>query len=458
MTQKERARGSRGRGSAGKGLDETAGPVPTSDDRDADAVSAERRSADPALGGAASADTAAREGAAAAAGSRERASADAASSKPGSAETVGDHAAAADETPVDTSSGPGGDADAARARVSSRTARAVGVAFIALLALAFGVVATGVSGFLWWQYRQFYVSLDEADAESRRALEDLRARTRRVEDSLDAVDSESTTQRRALDELDQALELIPPRLAALDQRIDAVQGGSLDARSQWLKAEAEYYLATANAELNIAGRWEGAVTALELADQLLVELGDPALGQVRAAIAGELIALRSVRLPDTEGLAFGLGRLAERIPDLPLREDLPDNFASDEAALEDAEPGLGRLWLGMRQALSGILRVERRDETVRPALSEAERSLVRRQLAVELELARVALLRGEQQSFETSLSVASGILRAEFDADAPPVEGALGLLSEMAEIDVAPALPDISRSLNRLRAAGTEEN
>jgi uncharacterized protein HemX len=70
----------------------------------------------------------------------------------------------------------------------------------------------------------------------------------------------------------------------------------------------------------------------------------------------------------------------------------------------------------------------------------------------------VALLRGEQQSFETSLSVASGILRAEFDADAPPVEGALGLLSEMAEIDVAPALPDISRSLNRLRAAGTEEN
>jgi hypothetical protein len=36
-----------------------------------------------------------------------------------------------------------------------------------------------------------------------------------------------------------------------------------------------------------------------------------------------LLALRSLRLPDIEGIVFGLGRLAGRADDLPLRSDPP---------------------------------------------------------------------------------------------------------------------------------------
>lgn len=335
---------------------------------------------------------------------------------------------------------------------------AMGLGSLVLLALVLGVIATSVSGFLWWQYRQFYVSLDQADADSRRALEDVRARIRRLEDSLAAAESESATARGALDAVEAELELVPPRLAALDQRLDAVQGGSFDARSQWLRAEAEYYLATANSELDIAGNRDNAITALELADSLLVELGDPALSAVREAIAVELIALKSVRVPDIEGLAFNLAGLAERVEELPMRADAPSAFASDEAALDAAEPGFPRLWLGMKQAVSGIIRVQRREEPVRPALSEAERKLVRRQLALELELARVAVVRAEQAGFTASLTAASGILTREFDVAAPTVEAALRLLGEMRDIEVAPELPNVSLSLNRLRAAGVGEN
>jgi uncharacterized protein HemX len=97
------------------------------------------------------------------------------------------------------------------------------------------------------------------------------------------------------------------------------------------------------------------------------------------------------------------------------------------------------------------VRVERRDEPVPQVLSAAERALSRRQLQVELELARIAALRADRQAFRSGLDMAILILERDFEADTAEVEGARILLAEMRGFDVDPALPDISRSLYLLR-------
>ena len=59
--------------------------------------------------------------------------------------------------------GPGENAPgevASSERSANTTAFSVAVVFSFVLAL----LAATVTGFLWWQYRQFYVSLDAADA------------------------------------------------------------------------------------------------------------------------------------------------------------------------------------------------------------------------------------------------------------------------------------------------------
>jgi uncharacterized protein HemX len=324
------------------------------------------------------------------------------------------------------------------------------------VALVFAVIAVMVAGMLWWQYREFYVSLDETDTAAAAALERVRAEQRALQDGLADANDDVDTLRQLNSSLAERLDALPGRFVALEERLDAVQGGSFDARANLLRSEAEYYLTVANTELSLVGDYESAVTALELADSRLAEIANPELAPVRDAIAGELLALRSLRLPDIEGIVFSLGRLAGRADELPLRADLPLSLGADPDEAVEAEPGLGRLWRAIKGTLLDLVRIERRDEPVPQALSAANRALSRRQLEVELELARIAALRSDEQAFVSGLEMAIEILRRDFDAASADVEGALALLGELRSFDIDPDKPDISRSLNLLREQRNE--
>ena len=85
------------------------------------------------------------------------------------------------------------------------------------------------------------------------------------------------------------------------------------------------------------------------------------------------------------------------------------------------------------------------------ALSAAERELSRRELEIELEVARTAALRADQQAFRSALDSAIGLHQRDFDTDSGEVDGALALLREMRGFDVDPKRPDIGASLMKLR-------
>jgi uroporphyrin-3 C-methyltransferase len=318
------------------------------------------------------------------------------------------------------------------------------------VALLLALVAVVLTGMLWWQYRQFYVSLDQTDAAAAESLTRVRAEQRALQDRLADTGDELAALTQASATLGERLDAVPARFADLEARLDAVQGGSFDARSELLRTEAEYYLVVANTELTLTRDFATALTALELADGRLAEVGDPQLAPVREKIAGELLALRSMRLPDIESIVFSLGRLAGRADALPLRADLPPNLAAPDAGV-DAEPGLGRLWLAIKRTLLDLVHIERRADPVPQALSAAERLLARRQLQLELELARVAALRADSSAFMSGLETAITILRRDFEAASADVEGALALLGELRSFEVAPERPDLSGSLTLLR-------
>ncbi|HEX7080936.1 MAG TPA: uroporphyrinogen-III C-methyltransferase [Gammaproteobacteria bacterium] len=342
----------------------------------------------------------------------------------------------------------------------------------AAFAMALALLATAIAGLLWWQYRQFYVALHGTDTEIEASLERVRATQRAFSDRLDDL-AESTVASGArvdaaveriadfpaqLADVERRVEEWPARLAAIESRLDAIQGGSIDARNAWLRAEAEYYLTVANTELALGGRWDNAVAALELADDRLRALADPALAEVRRRVADELVALRTVDPPDVERIVFRLASLAARVDELPLRAAGRAGADATEVSPEEAEPGLDRLLAGVKRALSSLVTIERREEAAARTLSAERRTLARRELAIELQLAQIAALRGEPDAYAGSLDAAAALLERDFDAADAAVKAAAALVDELAGVVIDAPRPDIGGSLALLRelSAGAE--
>jgi uncharacterized protein HemX len=349
------------------------------------------------------------------------------------------------DAPAEDSQSSQGDDAGAVAPARSSTAP------ITVLALALAFFAAAAAGSLWWQYRQFYVALDQADGETIVALRNIRVDLRELEDRLTGVGEAGQDTSGVIAQVVERVNALPAQFSDLEAQIAVAQGVSADARGRWLRLQAEYFLGIANTELGLRGSRSNAIAALELADERLLDTGSPAYASVRELIAGELLALRGIQLPDIEGLSYSLSRLTENIAELPMRVPATDGDAATQTD-GDAEPGLGRLWQTLKNALAGMIRIERREPTDAYTLARDEQVLVRRQLELELTLGRLGLVQTMPDLFAGSLVSATRLLEEYFDTEQAPVQGALALLEDMLALDIAPGYPDISGSLAQLRS------
>jgi uncharacterized protein HemX len=321
-----------------------------------------------------------------------------------------------------------------------------------LFSLLLAIAATFATGYLWWQHQMYSTVLGHAETQSAETIRGVQAMLESFGDRISTLQNANETARDIARDLDRRVEEFPERFQVLERRLNSLQGVSDSARREWIRAEVEYYLTVANTALRLNNNWEGAITALELADAKLRELGTPSLRVVREQISGELESLTTVQLPDHEGLSYSLGRILGSVDALPIASAVPVNLGADQESIENVEPGLGRIWLMFKQAMNGMISIGRREGLSARMLSNEEQALVRRQLELELEIARLALLREEEGLFRISLSAASTLLNREFDVSDRRVESALLLLQELARLDIDPPRPDISGSLELLRS------
>ena len=337
------------------------------------------------------------------------------------------------------------------------TMKSKGLYFTVFLALLLALMSVFSTGYLWWQHQIYSTMLRQSESQSVESIRDIQGMLDSFGDRVDSLQNANEDARNIARDLDRRLEEFPERFQTLERRLNSLQGVSDSARREWIRAEAEYYLVVANTALGLSNNWEGAITALELADAKLRELGNPSFRVVNEQILEERESLIAVQLPDKEGLSYSLARLLESVELLPIASVAPVNLGGDQESIENITPNLERIWYSFKQAMNGMISVERTESASRRMLSNEEQALVKRQLELELELARLALFRSQGGVFEVSLSAASALLDREFDASDQRVESALLLLQEMANLNIQPELPDISGSLELLRRLSDRE-
>lgn len=262
-------------------------------------------------------------------------------------------------------------------------------------------------------------------------------------------DMRSTLQGES-ERLSQALLDMESQMAEQRAELGALRAND---RGSWLLAEAEYLLRLANQRLIMAGDTVAARALLNSADGVLRELDDIGLHQVRAAVAADLAAVRAVPTIDTQGIYLRLSALIEQADELVIFA-MPEGDAL--AAPAPAEGWQDRLRQGYEAALrklSDYIVIRRRDVPMQALMDPQWESLVRQNLRMLMEQAQVALLSGNQPLYRESLERAQKWVAQFQDSDEVAASAMSRELVELASMQIAVTMPDISRSLRALDAA-----
>ena len=372
--------------------------------------------------------------------------------------TAADHTEPATRTPNDEAT-----------KTGTRRNLALILATVSLLA----VVAAGGYGYRYWS--NLRLDIARLDAQ----LRETRAQQHQLQQALSGASDALSTQAGALRE--QRAVLAQQQIAAeeargaftaqeqqlaeqslrLQQREAELRAMVADIHrrvgssgTQWMIAESEYLLRIASNRLTLTRDAATARVALELADQRLRDTKDPGWAGVRAQIASDIAALNTLETPDVAGISAQLSALIVQVPQLriagapmPPERNLPEQGARAPDA-RNWETLLDDLWSGFKDTV----RIRVHDQPIQAIIAPEQQFFLYENLKLHLEVARLGLARHDPRLFHDNLATASEWLGRYFDANDATVAAVKQGIDALGDIDIAPEIPDISRSLRALIA------
>ncbi len=246
-------------------------------------------------------------------------------------------------------------------------------------------------------------------------------------------------------------------------------------RDDWALAEIEQVLSTASQQLQLAGNVQGAVIALQNADNRLSRSDKPQFIIIRRAIAKDLERLKALPTVDLTGIALRLDSIISQIDSMPLLADeKPAVTATQPRAPRRAPPGTqakaaggkesgGSNWLAdieeawhswtaeMWGEIKQLIRVRNVEASDALLLSPTQAYYARENLKLRLLNARLALLTRNESAFRSDLIAAQDSIAKYFDTRAKQTQTTQALLRQVQASNLSIEMPTLAESLNAVR-------
>jgi uroporphyrin-3 C-methyltransferase len=329
------------------------------------------------------------------------------------------------------------------------------LSLVAILGLAGG-------GFWAWKAHQgLQQQLDQAIAQT---TNELQGRIAEQEQSLQAesdalsklktgFDGQQAAFKEQKSRFEQERNRLKQREAQIKTELEGVHRRIGRSSSQWMAAEAEYLIRVANHRLRLERDITTALTALQGADGRLAATNDPIWTNAREALASEMAALRTLAKVDIIGLTANIASLTKRVDKLrlvgaqpltPGGKALAEGVKIEGISLEDI---LQQGWEGFRS----LVVIRKHDEPVTAMLPPEQRYFVYQNLRLQLEAARLAVLRADPDLYASSLQTTDEWIKEFIILEDAEAQAMLDEIAKLAKINIRPELPDISNSLRLLR-------
>jgi len=308
------------------------------------------------------------------------------------------------------------------------------------------VIALGAGGWFFWQ------SQKQVRSENQNLSQRLSVLEQQAGQRGNNLDQRLQHLQQMLDKQDDTLSR---HSREIDHNAQALLSAGHRSQTDWLLAEAEYLLRIANQRLQVEQDFRGALKLLQQADQVLSRTDDPGVFPVRKALAQEEMALKRVQGVDRTGLYLKLEAALDNIHHINqsalMQAERPADRRPSPNQPKTAE-GKTSAWQKIADSLKNVIVIRRLDKPVKPLPAPEQSAYLQLDLRMRLQQAEIALLRGNADIYRTALRQAQNELNQWFDSSQPRVAALKSTLQELAARDINPELPDISRSLQLLKA------
>ena len=244
------------------------------------------------------------------------------------------------------------------------------------------------------------------------------------------------------------------KLSGVDEAISELhsfQSGQLGGDSRWKLAEVSYLIRIAEHALAMQQQPAQALTALREADQLLASLDLPGVYALRAALAGDIGSLSNFQGIDQVGIFL---RIASLVNQVELLELATRGFSSQQpvSEYEDAvNPGLlGRMLELLKKfgdKVYSLVDFRRGDIEIKPLPTPDQTVLLKQNILMQLQTAQLALLRGEQGVFLSSIKQAQTWIESYFDTNLVGTTQLIEQLSLLYDMPISVSLPKLTDTL-----------
>ncbi|MGI9281875.1 MAG: uroporphyrinogen-III C-methyltransferase [Endozoicomonas sp.] len=326
---------------------------------------------------------------------------------------------------------------------------------LSFLALLLALIALVLSGYIGWRA----MPVEQAQPDLIEGQKQQQTQIARLQARLTEINRELTPIKTDLSQQEDRSERLLNRTDTLTRSLQEVAGTSQEG---WKLAEVEYLLRLANQRLLMSSDTKAAKALLNSADQILLQLDNYNLYPVREALAEDIASLNSLPDFDQEGLYLKLEALTHQIYQLPLmeKEALTESSTTVSEVSETASKSssnwqtvalsmLGNTW----ESFVSLFRfTPDREQKITSLLSPEENILIRQNLQLMLEQAKLSVLSRDQAIYNSSLKQASHWIEKYFSLSGSQATAMLDELKALGKVTVKPATTNISRALDLLKS------
>lgn len=312
---------------------------------------------------------------------------------------------------------------------------AAGAAVIALGALATALYTLSLN-------QQLQNQLTDKDNQLSSQLEQLEQKQDKTTDLMETknnnIEETRTVMQAQFDNLNKQLQI------AMSQKFYQNQN--------WILLKARYYLELAQINAHWSSSFSSTIALLQQADQLIQQLNDPKIFDIRQAIAKDIALLQSVPQIDIAGILSQLDAAQLSLNTLTIPSTLSNNKSEPETTPTPTTPqDKASVWrLHLQDSISllnKLVIIRRNDEDIKPLISPAFEAILKENIRLNLQEAQWAVLNSNPQVYQLVLNQAITMLKKDFNAGAQNTAALIQKLSELQQIQLIQKRPEVGQAL-----------